>query len=96
MVVKTNGSHFGVGEFTTHFRTDFSGDWDVHWRYGILPHGHIEQKTKWRVSKAYMIEAIPGRKKKLSPEGTLGAGGGNGGGLYFAHQSVVRCRVGRS
>ena len=26
------GSHFGVGEFT-HFRTSFSGDWDVHWGY---------------------------------------------------------------
>ena len=24
-------SHFEVGEFTTHFRTCFSGDWDVHW-----------------------------------------------------------------
>ena len=24
------GSDFGVGEFTTHFRTYFSGDWDVH------------------------------------------------------------------
>ena len=23
-----------VGEFTTHFRTDFHGDWDVHWGYG--------------------------------------------------------------
>ena len=21
----------GIGEFTTHFRRDFSGDWDVHW-----------------------------------------------------------------
>ena len=31
------GSHFGVGEFT-HFRTYFSGDWDVH---GILTHGHM-------------------------------------------------------
>ena len=30
------GSHFGVGEFTTHFRTYFSGDWDVHWGYGGL------------------------------------------------------------
>ena len=27
---KPMGSHFGVGEFTTHFRTYFSGDWDVH------------------------------------------------------------------
>ena len=30
VVVKTVlGSHFGLGEFTTHFRTYFSGDWDV-------------------------------------------------------------------
>ena len=29
------GSHFGVSEFTTHFRTYFSGDWDVHWGYGF-------------------------------------------------------------
>ena len=30
VVVKTIlGSHFGVGELTTHFRTYFSGDWDV-------------------------------------------------------------------
>ena len=24
-----------AGEFTTHFRTDFSGDWDVHWGYDL-------------------------------------------------------------
>ena len=23
---------------TTHFRTYFSGDWDVHWGYGVLTH----------------------------------------------------------
>ena len=42
VVVKTVlGSHFWlVGEFTTHFRTYFSGDWDVHWGYGVLTHGH--------------------------------------------------------
>ena len=28
---KPMGSHFGVGEFTTHFRTYLSGDWDLHW-----------------------------------------------------------------
>ena len=38
---KPMGSHFGVGEFTTHFRTYFSGDWDVHWGYGLLTHHHI-------------------------------------------------------
>ena len=36
VVVKTVlGSHFGVGDFTTHFRTYFSGDWDVHWGYDL-------------------------------------------------------------
>ena len=41
--VKTNGIPFWlVGEFTTHFRTYFSGDWDVHWGVtGILTHGHV-------------------------------------------------------
>ena len=39
--VKTQNQwyHFGVGESTTDFRTYFSGDWDVHWGYGILT-GH--------------------------------------------------------
>ena len=41
-----------VGEFTTHFRTYFSGDWDVHWGYGILSHGHMrdlkEMLFLWR------------------------------------------------
>ena len=27
--------HFGVGKFTTHFRTYFSGDWDVHRGYDL-------------------------------------------------------------
>ena len=41
VVVKTVlGSHFGVGEFTTHVSWDFSGDWDVH-LYGVLTHGHV-------------------------------------------------------
>ena len=34
--VSTNGIPFWlVGEFTTHFRTCFSGDWDVHWGYAF-------------------------------------------------------------
>ena len=28
-------SHFGGFRWTTHFRTYFSGDWDVHWRYDL-------------------------------------------------------------
>ena len=31
----------GIGEFTSHFRTCFSGDWDVHWGYGIFSHGQV-------------------------------------------------------
>ena len=26
---------------TTHLRAYFSGDWDVHWGYGVLTHGHM-------------------------------------------------------
>ena len=33
------GSHFGVG--APSILVYFSGDWDVHWGYGILPHGHL-------------------------------------------------------
>ena len=40
MWVKTNGIPFW-GRCTTHFRTYFSGDWDVHWGYGLLTHGHV-------------------------------------------------------
>ena len=29
------------GRCITLFRTYFSGDWDVHWGYGILTHGHM-------------------------------------------------------
>ena len=29
------GSHFGVGDFTTHFGTYLSGDWDVYWGYDL-------------------------------------------------------------
>ena len=29
--------HFGIG---APILVDFSGDWDVHWGYGLLTHGH--------------------------------------------------------
>ena len=34
----------GIGEFTTHFRTYFSGDRDVHWGYRTLTYGHMSQR----------------------------------------------------
>ena len=33
------GSHFGLG--APPILVHFSGDWEVHWGYGILTHGHI-------------------------------------------------------
>ena len=42
VVVKAHGIPFWlVGECTTRYRLYFSGDWDVHWGYGILTHGQI-------------------------------------------------------
>ena len=38
---KPMGSHFGGFRCTTHFRTYFSGDWDVHWGYRLLTEGHM-------------------------------------------------------
>ena len=44
------GSHYWVGEFTTHVRTYFSGDWDVQWGYGSLTRGQL---------RAWSFEAYP-------------------------------------
>ena len=43
------GSHFGIGEFTTHFRTNFRGDWNVHLGYGVLSHGQVSLPPSWWV-----------------------------------------------
>ena len=40
VVVKTVlGSHFGVG--AARMLVYFSGEWDVHWGYGLLTHDHV-------------------------------------------------------
>ena len=53
-----------VGEFTTHFRAYFSGDWDVHWGYWILTHCYsffffffffFFFKFKWRVPLFWLV-----------------------------------------
>ena len=43
-----------VGRCTTHFRLYFSGDWDVHWGYGLLTHGPLAGRSEcssWRALK---------------------------------------------
>ena len=55
-----NGTPFWlVGEFTTHFRTYFSGDWDVH-RYRILTHGRVfgRATTCWRAGNEEMNPGV--------------------------------------
>ena len=52
--------HFGVG--APPIIVYFSGDWDVHWGYGILTHGQIPTKrgsTLWRSSKVFPYQAEP-------------------------------------
>ena len=71
----------GVGEFTAHFRTYFSGVWDVHWGCGlwILNHGHLAFLPELSpVSGLSSLEAMPhslskttvGRKNKKSQVST--------------------------
>ena len=54
--------HFGVGEFTTHFRTYFSGDWDVHWGYGLLIHSQFE-RPGFRMNPAWGFGGFRGRNR---------------------------------
>ena len=37
-------SHFGVG--APPVLVYFSGDWDVHWGYGIFTHGHVKTQVQ--------------------------------------------------
>ena len=52
---KANGTK--VGAFATHFRTYFSGDWDAHWGYRVLTHGHIS---------GHRIIACPGTRTRAT------------------------------
>ena len=46
VVVKTKGIPYWLGGESTHFRTYFSGDWDVHRGYGILTHSQMSHASK--------------------------------------------------
>ena len=52
-------NHFGAG--APPIVVYFSGDWDVHWGYGLLTHGQMRKRTKR--SKAFCLpsEAKPRR-----------------------------------
>ena len=67
------GYHFGEGEFTAHFRTYFSGDWDV--QYRILTHGHVTRsfESPRRVACNCRRRRIPRRfgEVQLEPLATI-------------------------
>ena len=66
--VKTNGIPFW-GRCTTHFRTYFSGDWDVHWGLTDLafdPWPYV--LTLFHVSSKTRVE-IPGVRQELQVDG---------------------------
>ena len=47
----------GVGEFTTNFRTYFSGDWEVHWGTGTDPRpslGTLANGAEMKLQKTTM------------------------------------------
>ena len=68
--VKTNGIPFW-GRCTTHFRTYFTGDWDVHWGYGLLTHcliylmevQHKGQPPFWGALRVAFVEDLSGKLK---------------------------------
>ena len=53
-----------VSEFTTHFRTYFS-DWDVHWGYGILTHGHMSESESTLGSNTSLPNMVKKRGQAL-------------------------------
>ena len=63
---KSIRSHFGVGEFTTHFRTYFSGDWDVAWGYGILTNGQVFCR-RFYVPQVFVVGQADGHGGDLGP-----------------------------
>ena len=57
--------HFGVGE--SYILGYCSGDWDVHWGYGLLTHGHLAVGQKWGNPKM----ACPGQWRPAVPGGLI-------------------------
>ena len=61
---KPRGSHLGVGEFTTHFRTYFSWglnmiESDVYWGYGALTNGQVTLFEAFRLDPFPLVINAP-------------------------------------
>ena len=101
VVVKTVlGSHFGAGEFTTHFRTYLSG-WDVHWGMIWLlapwpamwiPSGCRKKSKQTPTTGDSQKKAAPQAAKLAEAGGGRwwgGGGGGGGGGVFWSNRRGV-------
>ena len=59
--LKLMGSHFGIG--APPILVYLSGDWDVHWGYGVLTHGQMcvwlkTPELLWTTSISRQVETI--------------------------------------
>ena len=64
---KLMGSHFGVGEFTAHFRLYFSGDWDVHWGTNTEPPIPTPGLLIWLSYNVLILHRMKTPYSQLSP-----------------------------
>ena len=74
--VKTNGNYYlGVGEFATHFRTYFSGDWDVHWGYdlGFDPRPYVHRFRKKAHGQLLLFSGAFSSEAQATPARRSGA-----------------------
>ena len=88
-----------VGEFTTHFRLDFGGDWDAHWGYGLLTHGHINglrnpaicvPTNPFVVVSLYLCVSCVSMCIHVDPPGTFDASKGESGTASHAGRMAAK------
>ena len=50
---------------TTHVRTYVSGDWDVHWGYGVLTHSHMSEWVSFVGARFWVVLKGQSREARL-------------------------------
>ena len=64
-------AHLGCGStpmvpFCCRCTTHFSGDWDVHWQYGLLTHGHFRTSRLARKSRGtFFVKPLEWSSQKV-------------------------------
>ena len=60
-MVQTLWYHFGIGAPILVY---FSGDWDVHWGYGVLTHGRMTHMTPTNANGSSPQKKLHAREKQ--------------------------------